>query len=138
MYSVTQQQSDENVIQNIIHAMTNNPNGEKNVGRLHMTDDSVFIRPTGNPLDMKGWDAMMNSDDVTLKFSKLISINKLEVGQDMAYACYTSHSQFNYKGNDNDDIAVFTAIYKKLDGVWKFVFGQRSTGRNPDDPLPKF
>lgn len=132
------QPSDEDMIQHIIQDMTNNPNGEKNKGRNHMNNDSVFIRPTGNPLTMEGWDEMMNSDNVTLNFSKLISINKLEISNDMAFACYTTHSQFNYKGTDNDDIAVFTAIYRKLDGVWKFVFGQRSTGRSPGEPLPKF
>ena len=48
MYSVSQQQNDENAIQNIIQDMTNNPTGEKNVGRHHMTNDSLFIRPSGN------------------------------------------------------------------------------------------
>ena len=53
-------------------------------------------------------------------------------------ACYTSHAKFNYKGNENDDIAVFTGVFKKSDGVWKLTFGQRSSGRKPEDELPSF
>ena len=39
----------------------------------------------------------------------------------MAYACYTTHSKFNYKGTDNNDVAVFTGIFVKRDGMWKMV-----------------
>ena len=107
-------------------------------GRNHMDENCIFIRPTGNPLNMTQWDEMMNSDDVKVIESKLLSVNKLEIQNNMAYACYTSHAKFNYKGNENDDIAVFTGVFKKSDGVWKLTFGQRSSGRKPEDELPSF
>ena len=107
-------------------------------GRQHMDEACLFIRPTGNPLTMTQWDEMMNSPDVTMTSSKLISINKLKVLGNMAFACYTTHSQFNYKGTDNDDIAVFTGVFEKKNGRWMMIHGQRSTGRTPSEELPKF
>jgi ketosteroid isomerase-like protein len=107
-------------------------------GRQYMHEDCLFIRPTGNPLTMTQWDAMMNSPYVNMTASSLLAINKLEVEGNMAYACYTTHSQFNYKGIDNDDIAVFTGIFRKNNGKWMMVHGQRSTGRTPDEELPQF
>ena len=107
-------------------------------GRNHFTDDCLFIRPTGNPLDMRGWDAMMNSADVKMVSSALKDIHKIEVHGEMAFVIYTSHSVFNFKGVDNDDIAVFTLVCKKIDGTWKIVHGQRSSGRGPEEPLPSF
>ena len=101
---------------------------------------------------MKEWDKLTNEVRTTKSFltksvltngvrttnevrtkSKLISINKLEIGNDMAYACYTTHSQFN-----NDDIVVLTSIFQKINGIWKFVFGQFSDGRKTEDKLPLF
>lgn len=107
-------------------------------GRKHMHDECVFIRPTGNPLSMQAWDAMMNSDDVTLHGSELVDIHKLHVNGDMAYACYTTHSRFSYKGADNDDIAVFTGVFERQNSTWKLIHGQRSTGRKPSDAQPNF
>ena len=111
---------------------------EKMHGHEHMTDNCHFIRPSGNPLTRQSWIDMMNSPDVKVTHSELIKINKLEVVGDMAYACYTTHGKFNYKGTENDDIAVLTLILRKINGVWKVVHGQRSTGRKPSDPLPEF
>ena len=72
----------------------------------HMSDDCVFIRPTGNP--DKEDDKMMN-DAVSVEL-RTISINKLHVCGDMAWVCYTNHGKFNYMGNANDDVAVLTAV----------------------------
>ena len=83
-------------------------------GRQHMDKDCLFIRPTGNPLNLEEWDEMMNREDVDIIQSKLISINKLQVVDEMAYACYTAHSEFNIDGESNDDIAVFSAVFNKI------------------------
>ena len=83
-------------------------------GRQHMDKDCLFIRPTGNPLNLDEWDEMMNREDVDIIQSKLISINKLRVVDEMAYACYTAHSEFNIDGESNDDIAVFSAVFNKI------------------------
>jgi ketosteroid isomerase-like protein len=132
-----QSAKDENEILQIIKDMTSLENN-KPKGREHMDNNCLMIRPTGNPLNMEAWDAMINSNNVTLTHSKLVSVNKLIVEGNMAYACYTSHSVFNYKGTDNDDISVFTGVFQKLGGVWKLVHGHRSTGRGPNEPLPQF
>ena len=108
------------------------------LGMKHMHDDCVFIRPTGNPLNKKGWEDMMSNDDVKVESSKLVSINKLSVCGCCAYVCYTQHGKFTYKGTSNDDVAVFTCVLRKYDGVWKVVQGSRSTGRKPEDPQPTF
>ena len=108
------------------------------LGMKHMHDDCVFIRPSGNPLNKKGWEAMMSNDDVKVESSKLVAVNKLSVCCCCAYVCYTQHGKFNYKGTSNDDVAVFTCVLRKCDGVWKVVQGSRSTGRKPSDEQPKF
>ena len=127
--------TDEEKIRDVVEDMCN---VDYKVGMKHMHDDCVFIRPSGNPLDKKGWEAMMTNDDVKVESSKLVSVNKLTVNGNSAVVCYTQHGKFNYKGNSNDDVAVFTSVMQKVGGEWKVIHGQRSTGRKPDEPLPKF
>ena len=57
---------------------------------------------------------------------------------DMAFVCYTTHGKFNYKGTENNDIAVISSVLQKVNGKWMVVHGQRSTGRSPDDTPPQF
>ena len=97
----------------------------------HMSDDCVFVRPSGNPLDKAGWDAMMNNADVSVTSNELVGINKLKIVGDLAYVCYTTHGVFNYKGTENNDVAVLTSVLQKVNGCWKVVHGQRSTGHSP-------
>eukprot|EP01083_Nonionella_stella_P105682 304116_1 len=102
----------------------------------YLDESFLMIRPSGNPLDLNGWISMMQSADVKVKDLKLIAVNTLEVTKEMAYCCFTQHSKFEYKGVENDDIAVLTAILKKAEGKWKITLVQRSTGRKPTEPLP--
>ena len=127
----TERQQIEDVIKDMC-------NMDHNAGMRHMTDDCIFIRPTGNPLNKTQWDSMMNNADVKVESNELVSINKIEIVGDMAYVVYTNHGKFNYKGTENDDIAVLTAVLKRIDGSWKLVHGQRSTGRKPTDDMPSF
>ncbi len=127
--------SDEEQIKDIINDMCD---VDYKLGIRHMDDDCVFIRPSGNPLDRKGWEKMMSNEDVQVESSKLVSLNKLNVCGCCAYVCYTQHGKFTYKGTSNDDVAVFTSVLKKEHGVWKIVQGTRSTGRKPEEQLPKF
>lgn len=110
-----------------------------------LLDNSLLIRPSGNPLSKKDWVNMLNSSDVTMKKSELIQLNKVDINRDWAYVCYTLHEIFSYKGNDNDDISVCSGVLKKVPNVrlgapdvWKFAYLQRSTGRGPETPLPIF
>ena len=122
---------DEETIHKMIEEMTT-AEGHERRGMEHCRDDCVFIRPSGNPLSMQQWSDMMNSPDVQMKFSKLLSVDKVVVDGNMAYAVYKTHSQFHYKGVDNDDVAVFTGVFQRTDDTWKLVHGQRSTGQKPE------
>jgi ketosteroid isomerase-like protein len=107
---------------------------------------AITIRPTGNPMGQKLWEEMQASEDVVFESSELLNIDKIDVCEgassvsstSMAYAIFTAHSKFTYKGTHNDDVAVFTIIAKKNGDQWKIVHAQRSTGRKPDDPQPGF
>lgn len=128
-------QSNEQQIRDIVNDMCNK---DHRVGNKHMHENTLFIRPTGNPLTLKGWNDMMSSDDVNVEASDLVKINQLRISENMAYVCYTTHGKFSYKGTENDDIAVFTSILEKDSGRWKVIFGQRSSGRKPTDAPPLF
>ena len=127
--------TDEQKIEVIITDMCNT---DYKVGMKHTDKECVFIRPTGNPLNMEGWEQMMTSPDVKVESNSLIAINKMKIVGDMAYVCYTTHGKFNYKGTANDDIAVLTSVLQRVDGKWAVIHGQRSTGRKPSEELPKF
>ena len=127
--------TEEEKVKDVVEDMCN---VDYKVGMKHMHDDCVFIRPTGNPLDKKGWETMMTNDDVKVESSNLVSINNLSICGCCAYVCYTQHGKFTYKGNENDDVAVFTSVMRKVDGKWMVVQGHRSTGRKPSDPQPQF
>ena len=106
----------------------------------YLLDDTFFIRPTGNPLTKTTWTQMLSSPDVNVVSNKLVEWNFADVSPDNSWVflCYTTHSVFNYKGTDNDDISVFTALVKNTNDGWKISYAQRSSGRSPQDKLPKF
>lgn len=127
--------TDEQKIKSIIEDMCHK---DHNLAIRHMNDDCVFIRPTGNPLSKSQWVHMMNNPKVSVEESSLMSINKLHICGDMAFVCYTAHNKFNYMGQPNDDIAVFTSVLQRVSGDWIVIHGHRSTGRKPTDDPPKF
>jgi ketosteroid isomerase-like protein len=133
--SEDQYQKDKNEITQVVKDMCHK---DYNKGRQYMHKSCLFIRPSGNPLDMDGWDFMMKNPNVKIESNDLLSINKLHINGDMAYVCYTTRGVFNYMGTQNDDVAVLTSILEKIDGKWLVVHGQRSTGRKPGDPFPIF
>ena len=126
-------ENDEKTIQNIITDITDRWIENKELATTHLDESFILIRPSGNPLDLAGWNSMMNSDDVVNEYSKLLGIQKIDVQGDMAYATYTSHARFSYKGTPNNDIATFTIVLKCVNSVWKVVLMQRSTGQEPGD-----
>jgi ketosteroid isomerase-like protein len=129
------EKSDEEQIKEIVQDMCNI---DYKLGMKHMHEDCVFVRPSGNPLNMEGWEAMMTNEDVNVESNELVSVNRLTVDGNMAHVCYTSHGKFNYKGTQNDDIAVLSSVLQRVDGKWVVIFGQRSTGRKPSEEHPKF
>ena len=127
--------TNEQKIRDIVNDMCN---VDYKLGIRHMSEECVFIRPSGNPLNRKGWEEMMTNKDVTVESSKLLDIHRLSICGCCAYVCYTQHGKFSYKGTLNDDVAVFTCVLRKDNDVWKIVQGTRSTGRKPTEPLPQF
>ena len=128
-------QTDREQIEEIVRDMCN---VDYTQGSRHMHEKCVFVRPSGNPLNMTQWVEMMTASDVTMESNDLVSINKVDVCGDMAYVCYTTHGKFNYKGTSNDDVAVLTSVLQRMNGRWQVVFGQRSTGRSPSEQAPVF
>ena len=107
---------------------------------IQLSDDVVFVRPTGNPLTKNQWIAMFKSDDVSLLSNKMVDFYKVDVSpsNDWALVCYSTHAKFTYKGVENDDISVFTVLMKRVNNTWLMSHLQRSTGRLPTDSMPVF
>ena len=93
------------------------------------TSDFLFIRPSGNPLNAKGFEQMMTSGDVVQEKAEITKIHRLEfLSENVVMCIFTLGSKFSYKGKPNDDLPTVTSIFKKIDNIWKIHWMQRSTG----------
>ena len=93
------------------------------------TPDFLFIRPSGNPINAKGFEEMMTSGDVVQEKAEITKIHRFEFLSDNVAMCiFTLGSKFRYKGTPNDDLPTVTSIFKKVGDVWKIHWMQRSTG----------
>ena len=126
-----------NAISNMVNCLDS---GNVEKASEYVTDDVVFVRPTGNPLTKNQWIAMLNSDDVSLVSNKLVDFYKVDVSpsNDWALVCYSTHAKFTYKGVENNDISVFSVLMKRVNNTWQMSHLQRSTGRLPTDTMPVF
>ena len=109
-----------------------------------MAGDMVFIRPSGNPMDMSGFKGMWASGAIKDASSELVSVDSSRLlgvfscwpkalpvpPGATAVITYTTHDKFTFQGNVNDDIAKFTAVLEKGAG-WKIVHAHRATGQPP-------
>ena len=95
------------------------------------TADFLFIRPSGNPLDAKGFENMWSSGDLVLESAEITKVHKFELlGSNAAICVFTLGSKFTYKGTQNDDLPTVTSIFKKIDEKWKVAWMQRSSGQS--------
>mgnify|MGYP001361649373 FL=1 len=94
----------------------------------HGTDDFVFIRPSGNPLDAEGFSAMFQSGDLTVHDSELIALERLNFHANIAITVFTMRGNFTYRGQHNSDTYVATAVLRNIEGEWRFALFQRSAG----------
>ena len=93
------------------------------------TSNFLFIRPSGNPINAKGFEAMINSGDVVQEKAEITKIHKFEfLSNDLAMCVFTLGAKFTYKGTHNDDLPTVTSIFKKVGDVWKIHWMQRSSG----------
>ena len=128
-------------IKNAISSMVNYLDiGNVKKASEYVTDDVVFVRPTGNPLTKNQWIAMFNSDDVSLVSNKMVDFYKVDVSpsNDWALVCYSTHAKFTYKGVENNDVSVFSVLMKRVNNKWLMSHLQRSSGRLPTDTMPVF
>ena len=95
------------------------------------TPDFLFIRPSGNPINAKGFQAMWSSGTLVLESAEITKVHKFDFfSPDAAMCIFTLGSKFTYKGVRNDDLPTVTAIFKKIDSQWKVVLMQRSSGQS--------
>jgi len=94
------------------------------------TQDFLFIRPSGNPIDAEGFKQLI-SGDIVQKKSEITKIHRLEfLSENIIMCIFTLSSKFIYKGTPNDDLPTVTSIFKKVNNVWKIHWMQRSTGNS--------
>ena len=83
------------------------------------TLDFLFIRPSGNPIDAKGFEQMITGDIVQEK-SEITKIQLFEfLSENLIMLTFTLSSKFTYKGKANDDLPTVTSIFKKVNNFWK-------------------
>ena len=95
------------------------------------THDFLFIRPSGNPIEAKGFKEMWASGDLVLESAEITKVHKFELlGSDAAICVFTLGSKFTYKGTQNDDLPTVTSIFKRINKKWKVAWMQRSSGQS--------
>ena len=92
------------------------------------TNDFLAIRPSGNPITADGLAGMYDSADLVIELSELVMIHRLEANSDWGFAAFTLKEEFSYKGNRNNDLSTYSLIFKKIEGIWKISWMQRSQG----------
>ena len=77
------------------------------------TPNFLFIRPSGYPIDAKGFEQTITGDIVQEK-AKITKIHRLEILIENIVMCiFTLGSKFTYEGSPNDDYPTVTFILKK-------------------------
>ena len=99
------------------------------------TEDFLFIRPSGNPIDAIGFIEMKASGELSFDgYTDVLEIHRKEfLSDEVVFIVFTLRSSFVYKDVQNTDLATVTTIIKKINNAWKFSWMQRSSGDS--DPL---
>ena len=64
------------------------------------TADFLFIRPSGNPLDAKGFENMWSSGDLVLESAEITKVHKFELlGSNAAICVFIKRFTFFYSRN---------------------------------------
>jgi len=88
------------------------------------TSDFLFIRPSCNPINAKGFEQMITGDIVQEK-AEITKIHRFEfLSENIVMCIFTLGSKFTYKGTLNDDLPTVTSIFKKVNNVWKIPWMQ--------------
>ena len=92
-----------------------------------MSDDCTFIRPSGNPIDKKGFAAMMANKDVVIEkqnVSKILEVREYAGGK-LVWVSFLNEAKFTYKGTPNDDLAPISVLVEKTSDGWQIRAGHR-------------
>jgi hypothetical protein len=102
---------------------------------------AITIRPTGNPTSHKFLEEMQASGEYLPESSELLSIDKIDVCEGpsvsstcMAYAVFTHHAKFTFKGTPNDDLAVWTIVAKKSGTSGRSCMHSKARAASPTSP----
>ena len=83
------------------------------------TPDFLFIRPSGNPIDAKGFEQMITGDIVQEK-PEITTIHRFQfLSENIVMCIFTLGSKFNYKRTTNDNLPTVNSIFKKVNNVWE-------------------
>ena len=94
------------------------------------TSNFLFIRPSGNPIDAKGFEQMI-TNEIVQENAEIIKIHRFEfLSEDIVMCIFTLRLKFPYKGTANDVLPTVTSIFKKVNNVWKIHWMQSSTGNS--------
>ena len=94
----------------------------------NVTEDLLAVRPSGNPISAKKLVEMFDNKDLIAESSQLVKTHKIEIFGELAFAVFTLNEIFSFKGNKNKDLSTYTCIFKKVNGIWKYSWMQRSQG----------
>lgn len=96
-------------------------------------DETIWIRPSGNPAGTSIMKDMMISKDIVVSKQQIIEFSSVRflAGGNVAVVTFLEESAFVYKGTPNEDLSKWTAVLEKVAGKWKYVHGHRGTGQPP-------
>mmetsp|Transcript_211 Transcript_211/g.303 ORF Transcript_211/g.303 Transcript_211/m.303 type:complete len:146 (-) Transcript_211:142-579(-) len=95
--------------------------------------ETIFVRPSGNPLTVQGYVEMATSKDITKHSGEVIKVEHVKDFADgkAATVFFEGSQKFDYKDSPNDDNAKYSVtVEKQSDGSLKFVFFQRYPGKS--------
>ncbi len=122
--------SDSQQLEALIHLIQSFADRSQNKTFLpaNTTNNFLAIRPSGKPITAKGLAGMYGGDDLVIELSEVVKIHRLEANSDWGFAAFTLKEAFIYKGDLNNDLSTYSLIFKKIDGIWKIAWMQRSQG----------
>ena len=101
------------------------------------SSDTIFVRPSGNPLTLQGYCDMATSKDITEHSGHVIEIKHVtEFGPPGQHACavvlFEGQQTFLYQGQPNNVSALYSVTVERDEAnkTFKFVFMQRYPGKS--------
>ena len=104
----------------------------------YYTPDFIFIRPSGNPVDTKGFVSLMAEHIVAIRV-ELVSIDSIQLlaGGMAAVVVFTADQEFLYKGKPESDRAKITAVLHTVNNGREGLIQVGHEHRTQGKPIPK-